>query len=122
MKRTTAIILSAAVLATGSLAACSRTTAVKTTDQSYQSTNWRNVQILTTQPSRPYTELGTLNTSGWKQKDTKKLYEEFRKEGAKWGADAVLITSTGVSGMKDEQWKEAVAIRFTDDASNQDDE
>jgi len=60
-----------------------------------------------------FEELGTLNTAGWKQKDTKKMYEDFQKQAAKWGADAVLLTSEGVSGVKDNQWSKATAIRYT---------
>jgi hypothetical protein len=109
--RIAAATLAGLVLAAAPLA-CSKTTAVRTAETTYDSVNWRDVQILTTAPDRPYEELGTLNTAGWKQKDTRKMHDELKKEAARWGADAVLVTTSGVSGVKDDQWSNATAIRF----------
>jgi hypothetical protein len=93
---------------------CSNTTAVRTSETRYRSTKWQDVQVLTVRPERSFEEIGTLNTSGWKQKKTKALYEDLRKQAAKMGANAVLITESGVSGIKEEQWLRAAAIRYTD--------
>jgi hypothetical protein len=95
-------------------AGCSSTTAVRTSETKYRSTNWRDVQVLTVRPERSFEEIGSLNTSGWKQKETKALYEDLRKQAAKMGANAVLITESGVSGIKEEQWLRAAAIRYSD--------
>jgi hypothetical protein len=109
----TAILVGlAGVGVAGTLPACSSTTAVRTGSTKHKSTNWRDVQVLTVRPERSFEEIGTLNTSGWKQKDTKKLYEDLRKQAAKMGANAVLVTETGVAGLKEEQWLRAAAIRY----------
>ena len=111
LARVAAVLMLAAVGVP--LAACSNTTAVRTTDTKLPKTDWRQVHVLTVRPERAFEEIGSLNSSGWKAKKTEDMYKERRQNAAKFGADDVLITESGVSGRDDEQWVRAAAIRYT---------
>jgi hypothetical protein len=74
------------------------------------------VEILVTKPNRPFTELATVASSGWAVGDTAKMHNSLRAKAATLGADAVLITNTGMTRNPNwgnmEMWCAGVAIHY----------
>jgi hypothetical protein len=68
-----------------------------------------------TKPDRKYSELGSVNASGYSGSDTAKMHNALRSQAAPLGANAVIITSSGQipdgwGGTK--QWINGVAVRW----------
>ena len=81
----------------GLTAGCARVQVVATSDRLigapiYPPTSPATVQILRETPARPYEKLGEIHiepTTGFPPRE--KIEAELRREGARFGADAVLI-------------------------------
>jgi len=81
----------------GSIAGCAGVQVVATSDRLigapiYPPTSPATVQILRETPARPYEKLGEIHiepTTGFPPRE--KIEAELRREGARFGADAVLI-------------------------------
>lgn len=85
----------------------------KTAKGFYQPTDPNDVEILMTRPDRPYTELGVISSNGWMPSDTAKMHNALRAKAAPLGANAVLITQSGIiPGYVPTMWTNGVAIRW----------
>jgi hypothetical protein len=100
----------------GCLASCATVDVTKTSKGFAAPTNPNDVEILQTKPDRPFTELGSIATTGWSPSDTAKLHNALREKAAPLGANAVIIISSGMTptgsfgAMK--MWSNGVAIRY----------
>lgn len=64
-----------------------------------------------TVPDRPYTELGTVTTRKWNGSQTAKMHNALRAKTAPLGADAVILTDTGIDA-NGYMWGNGVAIKY----------
>ena len=102
--------------------ACSTVDVTKTSKGYFAPTNSNDIEILQTKPDRPFTELGAISTTGWAPSDTAKLHNALRSKAAPLGANAVIITSSGMTPTgafgSMQMWSNGVAIRYRDGVSN----
>lgn len=92
---------------------CATVDVTKTGKGFYPPTKPDDVEILMTKASKDYTELGTVSTRKWNPSETAKMHNAIRAKAAELGADAVLITSSGIGpGDSDEMWTTGVAIKY----------
>ena len=113
MKTTTYITLLA--LAASFLVGCASVDITKTGAGYFAPTNPNQVEILTTVPTKPYTELGTVTISGFQAKEEAKMHNAIRAKAAPLGATSVIIQSQGMipKGFGTfERWATGVAIRY----------
>lgn len=104
----------------GSLAGCATVDVTKTAKGFYSPTRADDIEILMTHPDRKYTELGTISTTKWSPKETAKMHNALRTKSAPLGANAVIITDSGiVSGPYNTQWMwtTGVAVRYEEGAT-----
>lgn len=94
-----------------SLASCASVDITKTTKGFYNPTNPNDVEIFLTRPERPYVELGSVTASRFNLDETAKMHNAIRTKAAPLGANAVILTSQGVSA-KNELWALGVAIQY----------
>jgi len=103
-------------------AGCSTVDVTKTSKGYFAPTNPNDIEILQTKPDRPFTELGAISTTGWAPSDTAKLHNALRSKAAPLGANAVIITSSGMTPTgafgSMQMWSNGVAIRYRDGVSN----
>ena len=109
MKRTLGL-LSAAFLVT-LCAGCANVDVTKTTKGYYPPTKPDNIEILMTRPDKKYMELGTVSTTKWNPNETAKMHNALRAKTAALGADAVLLTASGMDP-DSRLWSTGVAIRY----------
>src|ERR1035441_9203394 len=69
----------------------------KTSEGIEPPTDPNKVQILFTKPEGHFTELASVTSTGWPTGDTAKMLNALRAKAASLGADAVLITNSGLS-------------------------
>lgn len=113
MKTTIHTILLA--LAAFFLGGCASVDITKTGAGYFAPTNPNQVEILTTVPTKPYTELGTVTISGFQAKEEAKMHNAIRAKAAPLGATSVIIQSQGMipKGFGTfERWATGVAIRY----------
>ena len=74
------------------------------------------VDILMTIPKREFVELATVSSSNWKLNQTAKMHNSMRTKSAPLGANAVIISASGVvgQGLGARMWTTGVAIRYKD--------
>jgi len=89
--------LSLAILASLSLSACGTVEITKTGRGFHNPTNPNTVEILMTVPKRPYEELGIFQASGFTRHETAVMHNAIRTKAAELGANAALITDTGLA-------------------------
>ena len=104
-----------AVIAIALFTGCQSVDITKTSKGYSAPTNPNDVQVLMTRPDRPYEELGTINATGFNSGDTAKMHNALRAKAAPLGANAVIVTGSGMvnagwGGMK--QWVTGVAIKW----------
>jgi hypothetical protein len=112
MKRPLQVLISFALLA---LSGCAAVDITKTGRGYFPPTNPNEVQILTTVPTRPYIELGTVTVSGYQIREEAKMHNAIRAKAAPLGATAVIIQSQGMNPAGfggGTRWATGVAIRF----------
>lgn len=83
----------------------------KTATAEYKATEPDQVQILMTKPDKPYVEIATVTATDQKPKETAKLHKELRAKAAALGANAVILTDTGIDEDK-RMWANGVAVRW----------
>lgn len=96
------------------LAGCGQVNVVKTTNKTFAANIPENVSILMLPPNRSvddFTELASVVTNGWGTNDTAGMHKSLKKKAALLGADAVVLTSTGIDH-KGKYWTSGVAIRY----------
>jgi hypothetical protein len=113
MKRPLQFLICVALLV---LSGCASVDITKTSKGYFPPTNPNDVQILTTVPTRPYTELGTVTVSGYDIREEAKMHNAIRAKAAPLGATAVIIQSQGMNPTRGfgggDRWGTGVAIRF----------
>jgi hypothetical protein len=107
------LVLLVALLATVCLSGCRSVDITKTGKGFHAPTNPNDVEILMTRPDRAYDELGTINATGFPASETAKMHNALRAKAAPLGANAVIVTGSGMlpgglAGPK--QWITGVAI------------
>lgn len=113
MKTTIQTILLALVASL--LVGCASVDITKTGAGYFAPTNPNQVEILTTVPTKPYVELGTVTISGFQAKEEAKMHNAIRAKAAPLGATSVIIQSQGMipKGFGTfERWATGVAIRY----------
>lgn len=104
----------------GLLAGCATVDVTKTAKGFYPATKADDIEILMTRPNREYVELGTISTTKWNPKETAKMHNALRAKTAPLGAQAVIITDSGiVSGPYNSQlmWTSGVAVRYDQEST-----
>ena len=91
---------------------CATVTVTKTAKGYFTPKDPDDVEILITIPRRPFIELAAATTMNWKTRDTAKMHNSLRAKCAPLGADAVILTSSGMYGKY--YWANGVAIRYQD--------
>lgn len=107
-----------AVLTGACLSGCATVDVTKTARGFYEPTRADVIEILMTKPSVEYVELGTVSTTGWAPSKTAKMHNAIRSKTAPLGADAVIVTNSGIirAGNRNVLWTAGVAIRYKDKA------
>ena len=102
------------------LAGCSNATVdvTKTVKGFYAPTRADDIEILVTRPTAEYIEMGTISTTDWEPSETAKMHNAMRSKTAPLGADAVIVTDSGIirRGGRNVLWTSGVAIRYKDKA------
>lgn len=109
-KRFVQTCLVATLLTTG----CATVDVTKTAKGFFPATNPSDVEILMTKTSRDYVELATVSTANWNPSQTAKMHNAMRAKTAPLGANAVLITDSGIirAGNSHKMWTTGVALRY----------
>jgi hypothetical protein len=97
------------------LVGCASVDITKTGAGYFAPTDPNQVEILTTVPTKPYTELGTITISGFPAKEEAKMHNAIRAKAAPLGATSVIIQSQGMIPLSlggYERWATGVAIRY----------
>jgi hypothetical protein len=110
MKKSLNIIL-VTLLGITLFAGCAVVDVTKTAKGHYDATNPNNIEILVTRPNRSYEELGTVTASQFMPTATAKMHNAIRSKAAPLGADAVILSSSGILP-NGRQWATGVAIRW----------
>jgi hypothetical protein len=95
---------------------CATVTVTKTAKGYFAPTDPDEVEILMTVPDRvkrDFIELATVTTQKWPTHDTAKMHNSLRAKCAPLGADAVILSSSGIDHNGD-FWASGVAIRYKD--------
>lgn len=110
------LVLSGMLLFGPILIGCATVDVTKTAKGFYSPTRADDVEILMSRPERKYVELGTVSTSNWSPKDTAKMHNAIRAKTAPLGADAVVITDSGIVVIRNSPslWATGFALHFTD--------
>lgn len=112
MRNCMAGLLLVSVLVTG----CATVDVTKTAKGFFPATTPDDVEILMTKASQDYLELATVSTTNWKPSETAKMHNAIRAKTAPMGANAVLITASGIGPEdSDKMWTTGVAIRYKTD-------
>lgn len=93
------------------LAGCANVDVTKTGKGTYPATVADNIEILMTRPDRSFEELGTITATQWQVSQTAKMHNALRTKAAPLGADAVILTNTGID-QSGYLWGNGVAIRW----------
>ena len=93
---------------------CAEVNVTKTAKGYFEPTTPDEIEILGTVPQqRTYTEIATVTTHHWKTRDTAKMHNSLRAKCAPWGANAVILGSSGIDN-EGYFWASGVAIRYQD--------
>ena len=111
MNRTWAI--SAAIGIALMVCGCATVDITKTAKGYHSPTSPDHVEILMTIPPRPFIELATITTTRWDPAESAKMHNALRAKSAPLGADAVILSSSGIDG-NGLYWSTGVAIRYSD--------
>lgn len=101
------------VLLTVMVGGCATVDVTKTAKGFFPATKPDDVEILMTKASHEYVELATVTTTNWQPSETAKMHNAIRVKTAELGANAVLITASGIGpGDKNKMWTTGVAIKY----------
>ena len=97
-------------------AGCATVDVTKTAKGFYEPTRPDDVEILMSRPDRPYIELATVSTTNWEVDQTAKMHNAIRAKSAPLGAQAVLLTNSGVVVIhnKSKLWCTGFALKYKD--------
>ncbi|MDP1663197.1 MAG: hypothetical protein Q8L55_14870 [Phycisphaerales bacterium] len=102
-------LLLAAALSSGS---CQYVDVTKTGKEVFPATRADDVEILTVVPrDRSFTEIATISTRDWDPGDTAKMHNALREKAAPLGAQAVVLSNSGVNP-NGWLWATGTAIRY----------
>jgi len=91
------LVLLIVVAATFFTTGCGTVDITKTAKGFHPPTDPNEVEILMTKPdNRPYEELGAINATGFQPSETAKMHNALRTKAAPLGANAVIITGSGM--------------------------
>jgi hypothetical protein len=94
---------------------CATVDVTKTAKGFFPATTPDDVEILMTKTSHDYVELATVSTTNWNPSETAKMHNAIRAKTAQLGANAVLITASGIGpGDNNKMWTTGVALRYKD--------
>lgn len=93
------------------LTGCATVDVTKTAKGAYAPTVADDVEILMTKPNRSFIELATITTQHWSPSATAKMHNSLRTKAAPLGANAVVLTDTGIDP-NGYLWSNGVAIRW----------
>ena len=105
------IALLAILAATVCITGCQVVDVTKTAKGFHAPTNPNEVEIFMTRPDRAYEELGTVIARGFASSDTAVMHNAIRAKAAPLGANAVVVTGTGID-VHDKQYAIGVAISW----------
>lgn len=110
MNRT--IALFAALSTIVGLAGCQNVDVTKTGKEVFAATRADDVEILTVVPrDRAFSEIGTISTNRWLPGDTAKMHNALREKSAPLGANAVVLSNSGIDA-NGYLWATGTAIRI----------
>lgn len=81
-----------ALIAVIAFNSCGSVDVTKTATGYHEPTNPASVKILRTMPEYSFTELGTVDVTGFTPRDTAKMHNAIRAKAAPLGATAVILT------------------------------
>lgn len=90
------------------LVGCAKVYVTKTAEGYYEPTDANRVTILKTAPKTKFTELGTVNITGFAPSEEAKMHNAIRQKSSALGATSVIITDQGMDGGV--VWASGVAI------------
>src|SRR4051812_31305212 len=76
---------------------CSSVDVTPTGGVRHASTDPSSIEILKTPPAREYEELGDVTAFNFNPHDTARMHDELRAKAATLGANAIVLTSEGVT-------------------------
>jgi len=99
-----------------SVTGCAAVHVTKTSMGFHEPTIPDKVEIRMTLPGRGFVELATVASSNWHLGQTAKMHNSMRAKCAPLGANAVVITASGVvgEGLSARMWTAGMAIRYTE--------
>lgn len=113
-KARTPILVAGIALFVALVAACATVDVTKTGKGAYAATNPNDIDVLTALPhDRGYEEIGTISTTKWRPGETAKMHNALRAKAAPLGANAVVLSNSGVDP-QGYLWATGAAIRYTD--------
>ena len=91
-----------------------RVDVTKTAKGHFEATRADVIEILRTLPDRPYIEIATISSSGWRLNQTAKMHNSLRAKAAGAGANAVVLTDSGINRTRYSayKWATGVAIKY----------
>lgn len=84
-------------LALAFLSGCASVDVTKTAKGFHKPTNPNDIEIFKTVPPRAYEELGDITVSGFPAGEVAKMHNAIRSKAAPLGANAVILTSEGLT-------------------------
>ena len=104
----------ATIVVAFAVVSCASVDITKTGKGYFPPVNPASVEILKTRPERAYTEIGTMDVSGFSVKETAKMHNAIRSKAGPLGADAVIITDENVfsDGWTMQKFASGVAIQY----------
>jgi hypothetical protein len=96
---------------------CASVDVTKTAKGFHQPTNPNDVEILMTMPAKHFEELATISATGFNTGQTAKMHNALRAKAAPLGANAVIVTSSGILqqgglGGGNKLWVNGVAVAW----------
>jgi hypothetical protein len=91
---------------------CATVYVTKTGKGYFAPTDPDEVEILIMRPERSFVELATVSSVYWTPNDIAKMHNSLRAKSAPLGANAVILTNSGISDGR--IWASGVAIRYKD--------
>lgn len=104
------------IVCAGCMTGCAQVDVTKTAKGYFEPTRADDIEILMTRPNREFIELGTVSTSNWQPKETAKMHNALRAKTAPLGANAVVITDSGIIIVNNSPklWSTGFALRYKD--------
>jgi len=107
-------VTSVAIILAVTLTGCATVDVTKTAKGFFEPTRPDDVEILMSRPSRSFVELATVSTAHWNTEETAKMHNAMRAKTAPLGAQAVVITDSGIVIIRNSPklWCTGFALRY----------